>query len=318
MNKMISQKATNGFNVADLTGSILQLLGTALYNVSPQFYFDRIVYNPNISRRFSFKSPSTLLMAYPCSGSTRIGNVLNSSPDVAYLHEPVTLSLMKRLGSSLIDQDNDETVLKFIDEYMEMALSGTPPSKVSAIIRDKFDFSPFVRWKRTLLIKEINPNAVEFINDGYALKMILLLRHPAAVMESVSSLWGLEGSCEDFGRHYGDSMARALKVSHRKSSSLGIFTYEDVVASPLEQFSKLYHFMGVRKPGNFSRIIDSFRSDDVENKHDSGFDVPSSLKAEQWKRNLNEDMILELKRGYFNSDLAKLGYYRGSKHWVYS
>lgn len=53
-------------------------------------------------------------------------------------------------------------------------------------------FSPFSRSKRTLLIKEVNPIGVEFFVDRYFPKIVLILRHPAAVADSFKRMGWLD------------------------------------------------------------------------------------------------------------------------------
>ena len=316
MIQLTYKKKAYSRKVASLADSLSYLISSVLYKISPQFYYDHLLYSSSVSRRFPFKNPTTLLLSYPRSGSSRIGNVLNSSPGVAYLHEPVTQSLIQRLGSSLADMNKEDAILKLTDEFMQMAITGTPPSKIRSIIRNKYDFSPLARWNRTLLINEINPNTIDFIGKTNVPNLILLLRHPAAVLQSASNSWNLDGTFEDFGRHYGNSMARVIRMATRKAGRLNIIAYEDVTASPKEQFSKLYDFLGVTRPGKFNQIMDAFYHNSEHKILDAGSERNLFHEPHRWRENLHKGNIQKVKKGYFDSELAKLGYYRGSKHWI--
>jgi hypothetical protein len=198
---------------------------------------------------FPFKRPPILLLSYPRSGSSWIGKILSTSSDVAYLREPINQVLQRRSGQatateSVFDPHADAATLRQYTRLADRAFAGLPPGNVPDVVERASDVSVRGRRQRALLIKAVNPLAAELFVERYAPKVVLVLRHPAAVAHSYHRLGWLHGQFEAFGLEYGTHLARAREAS-KKGWSLTV-RYEDLARDPAREFPRLFGALGIR------------------------------------------------------------------------
>jgi hypothetical protein len=138
-----------------------------------KLYFKSIIQNKTLARIYPFKHPVILLLGNPRSGTSWTGTVLNRSPKVAYINEPVNLALIHK--SNLTHQINPLGKGKGHTEYKSyanQAFSGIPP--ILKVVNKLSDFYPFTRSDKTLLIKEVLLNDAGFFAKMYSPKIIIL------------------------------------------------------------------------------------------------------------------------------------------------
>lgn len=266
-----------------------------------------------------------MLLSTSRSGSSWIGKVLSFSPEIAYLREPITQAMIHKLNQlprSYLESQN-EKIMNFYDDMdaidrrfidiTNQSFKGIPPITQSNIIGDRTDFFPLSRDEKHLLIKEVNPLAAHFFCKYYSPKMIILLRHPAGIIDSYMRLGWLRVEPEVFGLRYGRLMFNTIRAC--QSVPVKVVAYEDIAAKPQEQYRKLFDFMGVSSPSNFDKIIDEYCNQKNRGWKPYKTKRSSAHEAYKWKHNLDKRVIKEVKKGYMQSGL---NYYQDEEDWKYS
>jgi Sulfotransferase domain len=271
-----------------------------------------ILYSRFTALAFPFKKPAILLISYPRSGSSWIGKILSLSPDAAYLREPVNQSYQNKFKADpIIDPASDETTLKWYTRFADRAFAGIPPRNVPDVIDSVKDFSPLQRRSKTLLLKEVNPLAADFFVRRYSPRVVLILRHPAAVADSFERIGWLDRTHEDFGYLYGTHLTQAMEASSRGWCMVVFF--EDLAIDPLNQYANLFSSLGLRLPAEFDRVVAEFCEN--QNYGSAPYEVRrlSRNEVNKWKTNLSQAQIDSVMKGYLRSPLE---YYRAESAWI--
>jgi hypothetical protein len=255
---------------------------------------------------FPFKRPPILLLSYPRSGSSWIGRILSTSPDVAYLREPVNQGFQQRFGGdtrvdSVFDPHIDAATLRWYAHFADRAFAGIPPRNVPDVVDRAGDFSLRERRRRTLVIKEVNPLAADLLVARYAPKTILILRHPAAVADSYERLGWLGGQFEEFGRLYGLHLARAVAAVGTRSSL--VVRYEDVARDAKTEFPRLFAWLGIRPPADLPDVLSEFCERESRNPAPYEIRRASPWEADKWRRTMPRAAAEAVMRGYLESSL---------------
>ena len=187
--------------------------------------------------------PAVLVLSLPRSGSSWTGEALGCATDALYLREPITQSdhLFHDLGTVFaIDRpDLDERY----HQLARKAYAGWPDFD-PGIVRFSNQWALAERGSRRVVIKEVNPRACGWHVQHYAPRVVLLVRHPAAVALSWQRkgwLGGDPGSWAMNGEHQGRALREALDVllaypAHR------VACFEDLCADPVTAFKSLFEF----------------------------------------------------------------------------
>jgi hypothetical protein len=249
-----------------------------------------------------FQGPPGLLISYPRSGSSWIGELLNHSCDIAYLREPVNQPFIPYSTCIVPDPAEDPETFKIFKKLADDAFSGTPPTA----FREHFmqmgvnDILCFLRKKKMCLIKDVNPLATQLYVEQYQPMVLILMRHPAAVAESFNRMGWRTCSWEHFGFEYGSAMKLAATAAE-KGPSKTIF-YEDVAHHPEETLRSCYDFLNVATPKNLDQIIRRFCHQEAGPER-SPYETKrnSSIEVRKWKQNLTPDQISDIMKGYKRS-----------------
>jgi hypothetical protein len=238
--------------------------------------------------------------------------VLSYSPDLAYLREPVCLPFMHYFGGEAVfDPARDEQTCRWYKQMADRAFAGIPPRPGHDIVDNIVEFTGPKRSDKSLLIKEVNPLAAELFVERYAPKMVLLLRHPAAIAESFHRLGWLSGDWEEFGYLYGAHLTQALEVCTRGSHM--VVHFEEFAVRPRQSFANLYTSVGVQPPKDFDAVMDTYCA--REQSSDNPYDVRRSSvdQTHKWRVNLAPNAIEALRTGYLRTDLP---HYRDDADWA--
>jgi hypothetical protein len=271
-----------------------------------------VVSSPVAARVFPFKQPPVLLLSYPRSGSSWVGSILGRSPDLAYLREPINQPFIGRTNHRTVwDPNADPQARALYKDLAARAFAGMPDTEDPNVVRNLRDFL-FLhqRRRRRLLVKEVNPLAIELFLRDRDLQVIPLLRHPGAVAESYVRMGWHSGGLSEFGRLYGARMARVLDAVG--SPATPPILYEDLAAEPHDRFLALFERMGVRPPEDYTPLIR--RLCQAEEDPNSPYDIrrTSALEIDKWRDGLSAEAIQELRAGYFDSPLQQ---YRAPEDW---
>lgn len=187
--------------------------------------------------------PAVLVLSLPRSGSSWAGEALGYAIDALCLREPVTQSdrLFHDLGTvfAIDSPDLDARYHRFASR----AYAGSPDFGDS-IVRFPERWASAQRASRRVVIKEVNPRACAWHVQHYGPRVVLLVRHPAAVALSWQRKGWLGEDPESWarnGEHQGRALREALDVlttypAHR------IAVYEDLCADPMTMFRSLFAF----------------------------------------------------------------------------
>jgi hypothetical protein len=278
-------------------------------------YFDLVLRNRMVAKLFPFKQPSILLMSYPRSGSSWIGSILSLSPDITYLREPINQSFQYKFGretvvDTIIDPDIDSTTLHWYSRFSDQAFAGIPPKNIPNVIDTIDDFAIHYRSRKSLLLKEVNPLATNLFVRRYSPKVVLILRHPAAIADSFARMGWLGDNFEEFGYIYGVHLNKAVESSKRLNPLLIFF--EELATDPFFHFPTLFSSLNVSPPANLSEILEEFC--EKQNTSQDPYEVRRVSRNEvyKWRQSLRQADIEAVKRGFFRSPLE---YYRAEMEW---
>ncbi|WP_057830659.1 sulfotransferase domain-containing protein [Colwellia sp. TT2012] len=250
-----------------------------LYIKAPRLFF--------LSKKtFNTCPPPILLLSFPRSGSSWIGSIMGMGEDVRYLREPATTNYtlteskknnktkdsfkIKRI--SVFDQESCDNWPEY-QQYIDDSLSAKPNFTNAVIAYPKQWQS--VKQKKALLIKEVNPLAINYYLSK-DIKLIYLVRHPFSVAKSYQALnWRAndlfskkfnpetltainnfssniqnESIWLQMGYLQGWVEAMVKEQITITNNSATIIRYEDVCQSPDEQFKALFDFADLNYSSN--------------------------------------------------------------------
>jgi hypothetical protein len=232
--------------------------------------------------------------------------MLARSPDVAYLREPVSgLYLAGTTKETVVDPDSDVKTQNLYTKFADRAFEGVIPWQLADAVASTDAFAFRSRRHRTLVVKEVNPLAADFYVRRYRPKVVMILRHPAAIAESYERMGWLDGAFEEIGLLYGTHMAAALAAC--ESASLTIVRYEDLALDPRNGFRKMLEALDLRLPEDFeSAVVELCEARKAP--HDA-YEIRRSSRDEafKWRERISPDEIDAVMRGYLRSPLP---YYR--------
>jgi hypothetical protein len=255
-----------------------------------------------------FQKQPILLLSYPRSGSSWLGEVLSYSPDIYYLREPVTQTLgQKHDYYALINPDMDLKTLLLYIKFADLSFTGLPAKGVKHVIFNDHNSSIQDKY---LLIKEVNILAIDLFIKRYNPFPIILIRHPAAIADSFHRMGWLTKGWKRFGFEYGKRMQTASNLVQEYPSR--IIQFESIATSPQELIPKLFRDLNISTPPDLEEIIRSYTR--KHNVSTGPYQTKRISKSEvnKWKSNLPENRISQLKEGYLKADFS---YYRTDSDW---
>jgi hypothetical protein len=235
--------------------------------------------------------------------------MLARSPDVAYLREPVSQPyLAGTTKETVVDPDSDVETLELYTKLADRAFEGVLPWRLENVVASTDAFALRSRRHRTLVIKEVNPLAAGFYVRRYRPKVVIILRHPAAIAESYERMGWLDGAFEELGLLYGTHLATALAAC--ESTSPTIVRYEDLALDPRSGFRDLLETLGFRAPENFENVVVELCEATRVPHHAYEVRRSSREEAVRWRERIRPDQLDAVMRGYLRSPLP---YYRDDR-----
>lgn len=271
------------------------------------------------------KRPPVLLVSLPRAGSSWIGHILGGSDRALYLREPMTQSYLKRVGREKATSFFEMAMChdrRAYEGYAALAFKGIPRFP-QTIVQYPEQWAIAERSRRQVVIKEVNPLAIEHFWELYKPKVVFLLRHPVPVARSFDAL-GWTGdkfrnafhpnSLAEIEKDYVFSetadvwerggafhaiihnrvMGFLDKVDHT------VLRYEDVCENPLEEFVRVFDFCGLPLSADLRQEIE--RSSHAHADYSPGLydtDRNSSDMKDRWKREVSPEVIERVRRSYF-------------------
>jgi hypothetical protein len=267
-----------------------------------------------LARNIKLLQPAILVLSFPRSGSSWVGQVLGSAAEAAYLEEPATQSYLQRVpGIVFVDPvhqhgPNIDLYRRLVDQSF-LGLPGFPGA-LREPVKFPAQWALAKRPRRRLIIKEVNPLAVAYILDRYRPRVILLVRHPAGPISSGRALgwWDAVGQAQ--GMLLGSVLYSVWQVL-KDYDDCHVVTYEDLCARPTTRFRELFAFAGLMWNERVERLI--------EEKSAGGKPVtPGSTTRDSkkvidaWKERITAHELTQLRAGYQIYDLP---WYTSSDDW---
>lgn len=232
-----------------------------------------------LGRVSPLEGPPILVTSLPRSGSSWVGDVLGGAHNALHLQEPLAQSLMtydSKFPVSVfeISAGSPPWPCPVIADYIFEGLPIFPPK----VVRNPERWSVLKRRGRRLVVKEVNPLAIEWLLESYRPRVIYLVRHPAAVALSYHKLgwhdmalrarfsdrrWReIQAVCEpetgnfwhEHGVFQGSVMRFVLKALEGYPDALTV-EYEQLCARPVEVFRELFDFGKLRWDKKIERTI---------------------------------------------------------------
>jgi hypothetical protein len=246
------------------------------------------------------KGPAVLILSLARSGSSWVGSVLGSADDALYLREPITQSdpeITKRVVFDPIDHPELEPSFR---RLADKAFRGLPDFK-DLVVYAPEQWSLAQRRRRRVVIKEVNPRAARWLIGRYRPRVILLLRHPAAVAWSSRQKGWLGPTNQDWetrGREDGESLSRAWDAL-RDYPAREVVLFESLCNDPTNGFLRLYDFAGLTWNNAVAERIE-------ENAQ------ASRTRIDAWRIGADPEAVRALRRGY---DATRPAWYRRDDEW---
>jgi hypothetical protein len=253
-----------------------------------------------------------LVLGMPRSGTTWIGRTLGDAPNALYLNEPVSEVHVAEQGRATffeIDPDNPPASYVWPARFAAAGVPAFGPRTVGD------GFGLFARLGKRVVIKEVNPLAIEWYVRALAPTLVYVVRHPAAVAVSLDERgWGwpmyeqrfLEATRpslphvpETFwariGAIQGIALARAEVIA-----TAALVAYEDVCRAPSECFRDLYDVCGLR----WTDAVDASLRASTQGDLTRGADDPTgttrntAAMADAWRKRITRDQVRDVRAGW--------------------
>jgi Sulfotransferase domain len=279
------------------------------------------------------KQPPILIISLPRAGSSWIGGVIGLSEDALYLREPMTQSYhVARRNGLAGGQNGGPTRAVFergacqdgpaYDRFASLAFRGMPRFP-RAVIPHPEQWTVSGRTCKRVVIKEVNPLALDHWQEAFQPKVIYLLRHPVAVARSFHALgWkgdqfsnkflpatltklGADLSVLSRAEFWEQSGAFQAILHNHVLGSLDrvdhvLVRYEDVCQDPLTEFARLFEFCGLPLSATVRDAIarsSKSKTDYAPGRYDTVRN--SSTMTGRWRRETPAEQVELVRRGYF-------------------
>jgi len=258
------------------------------------------------------RQPSVLVVSLPGSGSSWTGETLGQASNALYLREPLTQPHLNNGGHEAVLPVDEQTAPVY-HGYIADAFAALPRFSAKIVIFPE-QWGLAQRQRRRLVVKCVNPLACRWLVRHYDLRVIFLVRHPAAVAGRARRLgyWPGPGLdvWEEQGRFQADTLYRALE-SLQGHGATTFVRYEDLCAEPEGQFRALFEFAGLDWDAQTEMYIRGHtQGGDRSLPYDVSRDSRSMIDA--WRQDVTADEALRLEAGYRTRALP---WYQAAEEW---
>lgn len=260
-----------------------------------------------------------LVISIPRSGSSWVGGVLGSAPGALYLREPFNQLHLAAGGEQTLFRVapgvGPDAAPAAYERAGECVFSARPTfPRALNIVQERDQWTLARRRKGLLVIKEVNPLALEWLLHGRDLRVLLLVRHPAAVTLSLRRM-GWWGSPEDHpdqgpdaetvwckhGERQAEVLSHALEVLDSRPDTR-LVTYEELCAEPQAHFEELARWAGLDWGAEQSaRVAERSGGGNRGDAYSTNRD--SRAMAEAWRDDVGDDQLHGLRAGWRSRDL---------------
>ncbi len=276
------------------------------YYAALRFRHQHITWRAHPASAVQPKSPGILIISLPRSGSSWVGSILGAAGNAIYLREPLNQSYLAAGGNGTVFPVDDTRLPPGYADAARAAFLAQPTFD-TGIAPHPQQWTGGDRNRRRVVVKEVNPFVCDWLARAYRPRIVLLLRHPAAIAQSYHRLgWDLSYAPlgidpkESFWIRHGDFQARTLKhvlAFSARYQDIKVVRYEDICADPVAQFRALFDYGQIAWDGDIEQRIrrQSTSNDDPSSYATSRF---SNTMAGSWRQSLSPVEIANVRRGY--------------------
>ncbi len=257
-------------------------------------------------------SPPTLLLSFPRSGSSWLGETLGQAANALYLREPINLSYQADGGRGTVVEIDPAHPLPSYRLAATRAFHGIPAFK-PGIVQWPDQWRLAQRSQRRVVIKEVNPRACPWLLTEFRPHVVFLTRHPAAVSLSYRRMGWWPGTTPEQWEKHGARQANALRVAWdalREYPDQRTVTYEDLCAEPMTVFRSLFAFCGLTWDAASAAFIQ--RHTTQGDGAPGGTSRHSQAMPDAWRGRVSAEELAALRRGFA---AAALPWYNHDDDW---
>jgi hypothetical protein len=246
----------------------------------------------------------------PRSGTTWVGRTLGDAPNALYFNEPVSeVHVAEQNRATFFEVDPDSPPSSYVWP-LRFAAAGVPAFGPATVD----ELGLFARLGKRVVIKEVNPLAIEWYTRTLAPTLVYLVRHPAAVAVSLNERgWGWDGIYEQrflertrpalpdvpanfwarIGVIQGIALARATSVTATVS-------FEDLCADPFACFGDLYDVCGLRWTESVAASLRASTDGAITRGADDplGTTRDTASMADAWRARITPDQLADVRAGW--------------------
>lgn len=264
----------------------------------------------SIARLWRQQQPSVLVLSLPRSGSSWVGETLGNATDALYLREPISQGDPRiREWGTVVTLDEPE-VAQIYRELAGKAFLGWPDFDFRIV---NFPHQWRLRWRRPrrVVVKEVNPLAVNWYVERFRPNLIHLIRHPAAVALSFQKhgwIADTPSAWAENGAFQAQVLANALPTVEKHGH---LVRYEDICEQPLACFEELFRIANLRWDA-WSR--DYVNSRTQGKRTDDKWATTRNTKnmAHAWRSHVNPTHVATLRAAFAEVDLP---FYQTDEEW---
>ncbi len=257
------------------------------------------------------------IFGMPRSGTSFLGQVLDSCPEIAYRLEPIFSYKLKNIV------DENSTREEFIDFFNKAFDSDEDEFMNQVEKREKGHYPVFTEKQpiylgfKTTRFHQLLPTLLKNFNEN-ELKVISLVRHPAGAINSwinhpkefpqnldYKKEWR-SGACRKTAKEefWGFEDWKIVMKQHitleKKYTNFKIFQYENIIHNLEEEIKKLFNFAGLRYTKQTIKFLKESQSKNIDDHYAVYKD---SSVASKWKTKLDLDIQKEIENDIKGTDL---------------
>ncbi|HVT76561.1 MAG TPA: sulfotransferase domain-containing protein [Acidimicrobiales bacterium] len=258
------------------------------------------------------RRPPVLVLGMPRSGTTWVGRTLGDAPDAIYFNEPVSEVHVAEQGRATffeVDPDNPPASYPWPARFAAAGVPAFGPATVAPL-------GLLARLGRRVVIKEVNPLAVEWYAQALDPILISIVRHPAAVAVSLHERgWGWDGIYEqrflertrpllpDVPANFWARIGAVQGIAcHRLDAALPAATasYEGLCRDPQSSFVDLFEVAGLTWTDDVARSLQASTHGDITRGADDplGTTRNTAAMADAWRTRITGEQLADVRVGW--------------------
>ena len=259
----------------------------------------------------------------PRSGTTWVGRTLGAAPNAVYFNEPVSeVHVAEQRRATFFEVDPADPPPSYAWPA-RFAAAGVPAFGERTVA----PLGLFARLGKRVVIKEVNPLAIEWYQRALSPTLVYLVRHPAAVAVSLSERgWAWDGIYEqrflagrslpdvpaNFWARIGAIQGFALSMA---TAVTALVSYEDVCADPFACFRDLYDVCGLRWSDDVATSLRASTEGDIVRGADDPLGTTRNTKemADAWRARITSDQLADVRAGW---DATSPSRYTDDAEWT--